>query len=68
MGCIAVGTNGPKTYHRGASSGVYGLACLGALVYYFQHADSFGSYVLGFFKALLWPAFLVYNLLEYLKI
>lgn len=67
MGCIGVDNDGHKSHHHGASSGVYGLAFLGALIYYFQHAGSFGAYVLGFFKALLWPAFLVYNLLEYLK-
>lgn len=51
----------------GASSGGYGLAFIGALIYYMQHATSFGDGVIGFFKAILWPAFLVYHLLEYLK-
>lgn len=50
-----------------AGGGVYGLAFLGALVYYIQNAGSFGEGVIGFFKALLWPAFLIYKLLEYLK-
>lgn len=63
----------PKTYLRrknmnnGVSSGVYGLAFIGALIYYFQHATSFWSGMLGFFKALLWPAVLIYKVLEYLK-
>lgn len=52
---------------HGASSGVYGLAFIGALVYYIQHATSFGMGVIGFLKALVWPAFLVYKLLELLK-
>jgi len=49
------------------SSGTYGLAFIGALVYYIQHATSFGDGVLGFFKAVFWPALLIYHLLEYLK-
>lgn len=51
----------------GAMGGAYGLAFIGALVYYIQHATSFGMGVLGFLKALVWPAFLIYRLLEFLK-
>jgi len=47
--------------------GVYGLGFIGALVYYIQHATSFWNGVLGFFKALVWPALLIYKALEYLK-
>lgn len=50
-----------------AGGGIYGLAFIGALVYFIQHADTFWIGVLGFFKALLWPAFLIYKLLEFLK-
>jgi len=49
------------------SSGTYGLGLIGALIYYIQHATSFGDGVIGFLKALIWPAMLVYNLLEHLK-
>ena len=49
------------------SSGTYGLGMIGAAVYYIQHAVSFGDGVLGILKALIWPALLVYNLLEHLK-
>jgi len=49
------------------SGGTYGLGLIGALVYYIQHATSFGDGVIGFLKALIWPAMLVYNLLEHLK-
>ncbi|MFI5264724.1 MAG: hypothetical protein ACHQM6_09435 [Candidatus Kapaibacterium sp.] len=61
--------NGSKKRNRNASisSGTYGLGLIGALVYYIQHATSFGDGVLGFLKALIWPAMLVYNLLEHLK-
>lgn len=49
------------------AGGVYGMAFIGAVVYYFTHAVTFWMGVLGFFKALFWPAFLIYKLLEFLK-
>ena len=59
---------GNRMKNNGVSSGVYGLAFIGALVYFLQHAATFWTGVLGFFKALLWPAFLIYWVLEFLKI
>jgi hypothetical protein len=53
--------------NQNVGGGVYGLAFLGALFYYLQNADTFWIGVLGFFKALLWPAFLVYELMKFLK-
>lgn len=47
--------------------GIYGLAFIGALIYFFQHATTFWVGVLGFFKALVWPAILIYKALEFLK-
>lgn len=46
---------------------IYGLGLIGAAIYYIGHATTFWSGVLGFLKALVWPAMLVYKLLEYLK-
>jgi hypothetical protein len=46
--------------------GVYGLAFIGAAVYFIQHSASFWEGVLGLLKALIWPAVLMYKLLEYL--
>jgi hypothetical protein len=51
----------------GLSGGVYGLAFLGAVIYYFGHVTTFWEGVLGFLKALVWPAVLIYKLLEFLK-
>jgi len=51
----------------GASGGIYGLAFIGAVIYYLQHATDFLSGLLGIVKALVWPAMLVYKLLEFLK-
>jgi hypothetical protein len=52
---------------QGVSGGAYGLAFIGALVYFIQHATSFWDGVLGVLKAIVWPAVLVYKLLEFLK-
>lgn len=56
-----------KRYSGGASAPVYGLGLIGALVYYLPHATTLLAGVLGFFKAIFWPAMLVYKLLEFLK-
>jgi hypothetical protein len=40
---------------------VYGLGMIGALVYFLGSAESGRDYVLGFGKALVWPALLVYR-------
>ncbi len=47
---------------------MYGLAFLGALVHYLMHAATFGAGVIGILKAIVWPAFLVYGIMEYLKL
>ena len=45
-----------------ASGGaIYGLGIFGALVYYWQQADTFWEYVLAVLQGVLWPAFLVYE-------
>jgi hypothetical protein len=53
--------------NNNVSSGVYGLAFVGALIYNIQHSSTFMLGVLGFLKALVWPAFLVYKIMEFLK-
>lgn len=45
---------------------VYGLGFLGALVYYVSTATGFWNGVWGVIKALLWPAFLAYELMKHL--
>lgn len=52
---------------QGSGPAIYGLGFVGALIYFIQVATSFWIGVLGFFKAIFWPAFLVYYLLEFLK-
>jgi len=52
----------------GSSSAVYGLGFIGAAVYYISHAVGFWMGVVGFLKALVWPAFLVYEALKALGV
>ena len=40
----------------GAGGAVYGLGLIGALIYFIQSATTFWMGVLGFLKALVWPA------------
>lgn len=47
----------------GTSGCIYGMAFVGAAVYFIQNADSFWMGVLGVLKAIVWPALLIYNLL-----
>jgi hypothetical protein len=53
---------------RNASCGgaVYGLGFIGAAVYFIQHANNFSTGAVGFLKAIVWPAFVVYKLLGFL--
>ena len=50
----------------GPAGAIYALGFIGAAVYYISHATGFGMGVIGFLKALVWPAFLVYELLGFL--
>ncbi|SEL06940.1 hypothetical protein SAMN04487910_1618 [Aquimarina amphilecti] len=51
-----------------SSNTVYGLGIIGALIYYISHATSFWIGILGVLKAIVWLAFLVYELLKYMKV
>lgn len=60
---------GPKVVVQGGSSdSVYGLGFIGALVYYIGQARNFREGAIGFFKAVVWPAILVYHVFKLLKI
>ncbi len=56
-----------KVINHGAGQAVYGLGFIGALVYFIQHATTFWLGVLGVGKAIVWPAMLIYRVLEMLK-
>ena len=62
-GCCNCNQNTQYTHIGGA---VYGLGFIGAAVYYISTASSFWMGVLGVLKSLVWPAFLVFELLKFL--
>lgn len=43
------------------SGAVYGLGLIGAAIWFISQATSFWLGILGFLKAIVWPAFLVYE-------
>ena len=55
-----------KNNHQATASGgaVYGLGFIGAAIYFISISTSFWAGVLGFLKAIVWPAFLVYEALK----
>ncbi|RNC67026.1 hypothetical protein [Proteiniphilum sp. X52] len=56
-----------KTRKTGSSSdAVYALGLIGAAIYFISTATTFWMGVLGFLKAIVWPAFLVYEAFRYL--
>ena len=55
-----------KVIRQGGGEAVYGLGLIGAWVYYLSHAGTFWLGVLGFFKGIVWPAMLIYELVKYL--
>ena len=58
----------PKEMNQGGGSGsVYGLGLIGAWIFYFKGVTTFQQGVAAFFKGLVWPAFLVYELFVFLK-
>ncbi|MDP2422792.1 MAG: hypothetical protein U1C46_04850 [Bacteroidales bacterium] len=66
-------TNQPATKSRiceihkcGHENAFYFLGFIGAAIYYISAASTFWMGVLGVLKAIVWPAFLVYELLKFL--
>jgi len=52
--------------YSGCGGAIYGLGFIGSAVYYVSTATGFWMGVLGIFKSLVWPAFLIYKLLSFL--
>ena len=64
-------TDRPRTKiinRTSASVPVYGFGFIGALVYFIQHATTFWIGALGVLKAMVWPALVIYKVLELLKL
>lgn len=48
------------------SSAIYGLGFIGAAIYFISTATGFWMGVLGVLKAIVWPAFLIYEIMKFL--
>ncbi len=53
--------------NNGAFGGVYFLAFVGAAIYYIQQDDSLWGWIVGIFKAVVWPAFIMFEVLKLLQ-
>jgi hypothetical protein len=53
---------------NGVLGGAYFLTIIGAAIYFIHSAAGFWLGVLGLLKALVWPAFVIYKVLELLKL
>jgi len=54
--------------HHGCGGAVYGLGFIGAAVYYISQSTGFWMGVLGILKAIVWPAFIVFDALKFLAV
>jgi hypothetical protein len=66
-GVREVGVVMSNSRNAGAAAGggaIYGLGIFGALVYFWQQADTFWEYLLAVFQGLFWPAFMVYEVFQ----
>ena len=56
--------NKGKSSSNDTAGALYFVGALGAAIYWMQAAAGFGAVVTGLLKSLVWPAYLVYKLLE----
>jgi hypothetical protein len=54
-------TNRSAAGSAGCGGAVYVLGLIGALAWFWQQADGVGGHLVGILKAIVWPAFLVYD-------
>lgn len=54
--------------HKGPAGGFYFLTYIGAAVHFVGSVDGFWNIVLGFLKAMVWPAFLINRIFDLLHI
>ncbi len=57
-----------KDIHKQGGGAIYGLGFIGAAIYFISTATGFWVGVLGILKAIVWPAFLVYEALKFLAL
>lgn len=52
----------------GPGGGIYFITFIGALFYFVDKADGFWEVIVAILQALVWPAFVVYNVLQALQV
>lgn len=52
------------TNQQGPGGFIFCMAYIGAVVYFFNQQPDFWGFILALFKAIVWPAFLVYHGLQ----
>ncbi len=57
------GKNNSGAQH-GTAGALYFVGFIGSMVYWMQAATNFGAVITGFLKSMVWPAYIVYKLLE----
>ena len=55
-----------KPSSGGGGNAVYSMGMVGSAIYYIQQADGFWAVIVALLKALVWPAFVVYDLLKFM--
>ncbi|OIO43577.1 hypothetical protein AUJ64_02105 [Candidatus Pacearchaeota archaeon CG1_02_39_14] len=51
---------------NGGGGALYGLGFIGSVIYYISTASGFWMGVLGVLKSIVWPAYLVFEMLKFL--
>jgi hypothetical protein len=59
-------SSGGKT-GSGIFGGFYFIGFVTAAVYFIQNAEGAGAGFIGFLKAIVWPGFLIYELMSFLQ-
>lgn len=52
--------------NKASNNPIYGLGFIGAVIFYLSQATGIVAGLIGFLKAVVWPAFVVYELLSFL--
>jgi hypothetical protein len=57
-----------KKVQNGPLGWIFFTAWVGALVYFVQHSDGFGGFVLAILKSIVWPAYVIHAVLGLLHL
>jgi len=57
-----------KIVDRGSSGFVFFVAYIGAAIYFIQQASGFWAVILALLKAAVWPAYVLYHVLQSLHV